>query len=141
MATVGWQPGPGKSDPNWYNHYTHVTQRGGKDSGLELLKSTAKELCEKLSREDFGALYGYLGVNVAKMGITRLNWTPKVGGMDHDPDWNSHYGHVAVRANKESGRDFLLSWFTNMHAKLDLEGFGMLYADCMVVMASFGITR
>lgn len=139
--SVGWQPGPGKSDPNWYNHYTHVTQRSGKDAGLELLKSTAKELCAALSAQTFGELYGYLGVNIAKMGITRLGWTPQVGGAERDPDWHSHYGHVVERANKESGRDNLLSWFTTMHAKLDVEGFGMLYADCMVDMASFGIIR
>jgi hypothetical protein len=93
------------------------------------------------SRETFGELYGYLAVNVAKMGITSLGWTPKVGSQDHDPDWYSHYGYVAKRATKENGRDFMVSWFTNMHAKLDLNGFGMLYADYRVAMASFGITK
>jgi hypothetical protein len=139
-APVGWTPGPGKSDPNWNNHYQHIIT-DGKDTGLEDLRSSATELCAKLSREDFGALYGYLGVNIAKMGISRLGWTPAVGGQDHDPNWLSHYGHVVDRANKESGRDYVISWFSNMRDKLEDKDFAWLYADCMVVMASFGLTR
>ena len=73
-ARVGWQPGPGKSDPNWYAHYTHVTERNGKDSSINWLTASVTELSKALSRSDFAELYADLAVNIAKIGITRLGW-------------------------------------------------------------------
>jgi len=139
FAGVGWSPGSGKSDPNWYGHYTHVTERGGKDSGLNLMISSVQELCGKLSVEDFGELYADLGVNIAKIGIRKLGWKPGKGM--YDPDWYGHYTHVTQRASKEDGRDKLISWFKAMHGSLEVKAFGTLYADVMTRMASYGITR
>lgn len=139
LASVGWKPGKGKSDPDWYAHYTHVTERGGKGSGLDIMISSITELCDKLGIEDFGELYADLGVNIAKLGIRRLGWKPGKG--IYDTDWYGHYTHVTERASKEDGRDKLISWFRTMHSKLDKKGFAVLYADCMTRMASYGITR
>ena len=102
-ARVGWQPGLGKADPNWYGHYTHVTERNGKDSGLNFLLVSVRELCDKLSKRDFAELYADIGVNIAKTGITRLGWKPGKGM--YDTDWYGHYTHVLERSTKEDGRE------------------------------------
>lgn len=138
-ACVGWQPGLGKSDPNWYAHYTHVTERNGKDSGLNFMVDSVRELCGSLSRRDFAELYADIGVNIAKTGITRLGWKPGKGM--YDTDWYAHYTHVSERSTKEDGRDKLISWFRTLHQDLDKEGFAAFYADAMTRMASYGISR
>ena len=139
FARVGWQPGPGKADPNWYGHYTHVTERNGKESALNFLTASVQELCDKLSKRDFAELYADLGVNIAKTGITRLGW--KQGKGMYDTDWYGHYTHVLERSTNEGGRDKLISWFGTLHQQLDQEGFAAFYADAMTRMASYGISR
>ena len=138
-ARVGWHQGPGKADPNWWGHYTHVTERNGKNSGLDFLVGSVTELSAALSRSDFAELYADLGVNIAKTGIVRLGWKPALGM--YDANWHGHYTHVTERSTKEDGRDKLISWFRTLHGQLNVEGFAVLYADCMTRMASYGLTR
>jgi len=138
-ASVGWIQGPGKSDPNWYGHYTHVTERNGKETGLELLFSSVKELSAKLSKKDFAELYADLAVNIAKLGTTRLGWKPGPGM--YDTNWYGHYTHVTERSSNEDGRDKIISWVRTLHKQLSNEDFAVLYADLMTRMASYGLTR
>lgn len=138
-ARVGWQPGLGKADPNWYAHYTHVMERNGKDSGLNYMVVSIRELCDKLPKRDFAELYADIAVNISKTGITRLGWKPGKGM--YDTDWYGHYTHVLERATKEDGRDKLIAWFGVLHQNLDKEGFAAFYADAMTRMASYGISR